>query len=206
MTSENLAQDVAYARSLAEEGRHAPLLGGAYLTFWGILNAIAFSGHWAVVEGRLDGLGTAGFAYIWIGYGVIAAIGMLLLRVRGRAKPGFATIGARAERALWMGAAIAIFAVVLGSLLRLFGTQDPTAPNAIFGAAFAIYAAALFGTAELSQHLWMKRFAWLSAGVAMTLCFFANDSWAYLYAAIGSLLVLAWPGIIMLKREPAAVE
>lgn len=84
-------------------------------------------------------------------------------------------------------------------------TDDPTAPNAIFGAAFAIYGAALFAVATLAELGWMRRFAWLAAGVALTLCLFANDNWAYLYAAIGSLLVLAWPGAILLKREPAAI-
>ena len=51
----------------------------------------------------------------------------------------------------------------------------------------------------------MRRFAWLSIGVALTLCLFANDDWAYLYAAIGSLHVLAWPGALLLKREPSAI-
>lgn len=205
MTRDELLQDLAYARTIAEEGRHAPLLGGSYLLFWGILNALAFSAHWAVLAGYLSGLGNPAFAYVWIGYGVIAGIGMTILRARTRTKPGLTTIGARAERAVWTGAAIALMAVVIGSIARMIATQDDTAPNAIFGAAFAIYGAALFATAMMSEQAWLKRFAWLAAAVALTLCLFANDNWAYLYAAIGSLLVLAWPGVILSKREPSAI-
>ena len=47
MTREEMLADLAYARTLAEEGRHAPLLGGPYLLFWGALNAVAFAAQFA---------------------------------------------------------------------------------------------------------------------------------------------------------------
>lgn len=205
MTREELLQDVAYARALAEEGRQAPLLGGSYLMFWGVLNAAAFIAHWSILTGYLPYLGGMIFAIVWGGYGLIAALGMFALRARACTKPGGNAVGTRAERAAWGGAGLALVAIVAGSLARMFMTQDPTAPNAIFGAAYAIYGATLFGVATLSGQTWMRGFAWLAFGVALTLCLFANDDWAYLYAAIGSLLVLAWPGALLLKREPAAI-
>jgi hypothetical protein len=206
MTREEMLDDLAYARSLAEEGRRAPLLGGAYLVFWGVLNAAAFAAHWAILSGILPFLGGAAFAVLWGGYGVIAAIGMLWLRQRTSGKPGLSSIGARAERAIWNGAAIALGAIVLGSIARMIMNEDPTAPNAIFGAAFALYGAALFGVAMLSEQIWLRAFAWLSVGVAGTLCLFVNEPWAYINAAVGSLLVLFIPGLILLRREPAALE
>lgn len=205
MTREELISDLSYARSLAEEGRHAPLLGGAYLMFWGVLNAIAFTAHWAALIERLPRFEGLIFPAIWVGYGLVAGIGSYALRQRVSEKPGHSAIGVRAERAIWGGAAMALLAIVLGSIARMIISGDTTAPNAIFGAAFAIYGAALFAVATLAEQGWMRRFAWLSVGVALTLCLFANDHWAYLYAAIGSLLVLAWPGAILLKREPSAI-
>jgi hypothetical protein len=206
MTREDVLQDLAYARSVAEEGRRAPLLGGAYLTFWGVLNALAFTGQWGILQGLLPFAGGLSFFLLWLGYGVVALIGMTLLRMRTRSKPGLTTIGARAERALWGGAAIALLAVVLGSIGRMAMTSDPAAPNVILGGAFALYGAALFGTASLSQHTWLRGFGWLSVSVALTLCLFANANWAYIVAAVGSLLGLTLPGLILLKREPAAIE
>jgi hypothetical protein len=205
MTRDEVLADIAYARTLAEEGRHAPLLGGSYLLFWGVLNAIAFAGQYVIVEGMLPEAGGAAFGVLWLGYGAVGLVGMMLLRMRTRDKPGAAAIGSRAERALWAGAAIAILAVALGSIARMFTTGDPNAPNAIFGAAFALYGAALFGTATLSEQTWLRAFGWLAVSIAGTLCLFANQSWAYVVAAIGSLLALGLPGLILLKREPSAI-
>jgi hypothetical protein len=205
LTREELLQDVSYARTLAEEGRHAPLLGGAYLTFWGALNAAAFTAHWAVLEGFLPFMDGAIFAAVWIAYGVVAGIGMFLLKQRIRQKPGLTSIGVRAEGAMWRGAALAIMAIVVGSIVRMIISDDPTAPNAIFGAAFALYGAALFGTAKLSQQDWLTAFAYVSFAVAGVLCLFANQNWAYLTAAVGSLLVLLAPGLVLMRREPSAI-
>lgn len=205
MTRDEILQDLAYARTLAEEGRHAPLLGGAYLCFWGVLNAAAFTAHWSVLEGYLPYADGMAFAGVWIAYGAIAGIGMFLLSQRIRHKPGLTTIGVRAESAMWRGAALAILAVAIGSIVRMMIEGDSTAPNAIFGAAFALYGAALYGTAKLSQQTWLAAFAWLSFAVAGTLCLFANQNWAYLNAAVGSLLVLLAPGLVLLRREPSAV-
>jgi hypothetical protein len=106
---------------------------------------------------------------------------------------------------MWRGAALALLAIVLGSIARMIMSNDPTAPNAIFGAAFALYGAALFGTACLSQQAWLKAFAWLSFAVAGSLCLFANENWAYLNAAAGSLAVLFVPGLMLLRREPSPI-
>jgi hypothetical protein len=205
MTREEMLSDIAYARTLAEEGRHAPLLGGAYLVFWGVLNAIAFAVQFGIFQGLVPFMDGVSFGALWIGYGVVSTIGMILLRMRSRTKPGLTAIGTRAERALWSGAAIAVMAVVLGSIVRMIITNDPTAPNAILGAAFALYGAALFGTASLSEQTWLRGFGWLSVAVAVNVCMFADQNWVYVIASIGSLLALVWPGIILLRREPSAV-
>jgi hypothetical protein len=204
MTREELLQDVAYARAIAEEGRQAPLLGGPHLIFWGALNAAAFLAHWAGLNGYTAALGSLVFAAIWFCYGVVAMVGMSILRLRTLAKPGKTSIGAKAEQAVWAGAGIALLAIVIGAIGRMMLTQDPTAPNNIMGAGFAVYAAALFAVAALARQSWMRRFAWLSGGVALTLCLFANATWAYAFASGASLLVLAWPGLVLLKNEPAA--
>jgi len=205
MTRDEMLADLAYARSVAEEGRHTPLLGGAYLLFWGVVNAIAFSAQYAILEGYLPMAGGAAFAVLWMSYGAVAAIGMTLLRMRTRNKPGLTAIGTRAERALWTGAAIAVMAVVIGSIARMSISNDLSAPNAILGGAFALYGAALFGTATLSEQTWLRGFGWASVAVALNVCMFADQNWVYVLAAVGSLVALAIPGIILLKREPSAI-
>jgi hypothetical protein len=205
MTRDEMLADLAYARTLAEEGRNAPLLGGSYLVFWGVLNAIAFAAQFGIFQGFVPLLDGMSFGLLWLGYGAVAVVGMTLLRMRTRTKPGLTAIGTRAERALWSGAAIAVMAVVIGSIVRMIITNDPTAPNGILAAAFALYGAALFGTASLSDQTWLRGFGWLSVGVAANAAMFADQDWVYVIASVGSLLALAWPGIILLRREPSAI-
>jgi hypothetical protein len=87
----------------------------------------------------------------------------------------------------------------------MFISNDPSAPNAILGAAFALYGAALFGTASLSGQTWLRGFGWLSVAVAANAAMFADQNWVYVIASIGSLLALVWPGVILLRREPSAI-
>jgi hypothetical protein len=102
MTREEMLADLAYARTLAEEGRHAPLLGGAYLLFWGLLNAAAFAAQYAILEGALPHLAGASVAQC-------SGLAMASSRPSAwrfcacgpRSKPGLTAIGTRAERALW---------------------------------------------------------------------------------------------------------
>lgn len=205
MTREEMLGDLAYARTLAEEGRHAPLLGGGYLTLFGALNFCAFTAQWALLTGRLPALDGTAFAVLWVSYGVLSGIGIAGLRLRTRGKPGLSAIGVRAERAIWSGAAMALGAAAFGSIVRMLLSHDTDAPNAIFGAAFALYGAALYATSKLAQQSWMTNFAWLSITVAAVLCVFANEAWAYLVAAAGSVLVLLLPGWILMRREPSAI-
>jgi len=205
MTRDEVLADLAYARAVAEEGRKTPLLGGAYLLFWGLLNATAFALQYALLEGLLPVMDGMSFALLWGSYGIVAGLGMTLLRMRTRSKPGRASIGTRAEHALWSGAAIAVLAVVIGSIARMVSAGDVTAPNAILAAAFALYGAALFGTASLSEQTWLRGFGWLAVAVALNTAMFAHFNWVYVIAAIGSLLALCVPGLILLKREPAAI-
>lgn len=205
MTREELLDDLAYARTLAEEGRHAPLLGGAYLVFWGLLNLSAYLVHWGLLTQNLPRFGGASFAILWAGYGLIAGLGMTLLIRRIRDKPGKSAIGVRAERAIWSGVGVAMFAIVAGCLGRMALDGDPLAANGILGPAFALFSVALTAIASMAGEKWLRMFAALSFVAAATLGLFANEPWAYLLAAAASVSVLAAPGFMLLRREPSAL-
>ena len=44
-------EDLAYLRSVTEQARSAPLLGGRFLVMWGILLSGAYACHWAIMSG-----------------------------------------------------------------------------------------------------------------------------------------------------------
>lgn len=205
MTREKLASDLAYVRTLAEEGRHAPLLGGSFLLFWGLLNLTAYSAHWAVLTGVLPGGDGGGFAAVWISYGVIAGVGSALLGARVNDKPGQSAIGVRTEGAIWRGVQIGIGVVAIGCIGRMLIEADVAAPNNIMAPAFALFGAALTATGMLAREKWLTAFGALSFAFAAAAGLFANAAWIYLLAAAASAVVLAWPGFILLRREPSAV-
>ena len=46
-----LTDDLAYVREIAESGASAPLLGGRFLAWWGLLATGAYLGHYAIIKG-----------------------------------------------------------------------------------------------------------------------------------------------------------
>lgn len=201
MRREEMLQDLAYARSLAEEGRHAPLIGGAYFVLFGVLLTICHTLHWAALS-ELAPFDSRGIGLIWAGFAVLAVPGALLLALRVRKLPGSSAIPNRVDRHIWQGVAFAITAVALGAILRMFTAADYTAPDVIVAAGFSLYGVALYATGTIGGHTWLRPFAFLSWGVSFTLFYFLHSPWTYLFAAIASVAVLALPGVIMIGREP----
>jgi hypothetical protein len=202
VTREELIQDLAYARTLAEEGRQTPLIGGSYLVLFGVLLAIAYGAQYAGLAGMLprDQIG-----FIWIGFGACALIGSLALTFHTRGRPGASSLSNRADRAIWQGVACAIMFVVFGAVLRGVLYDDYTATSGIMAAGFGLYGVALYATATVSGHMWLRRVAWLSWSVSFTLWLFLGENWAYLAASIGAVLVLLIPGLILMRSEPSKV-
>ncbi len=205
MTRDELASDLAYVRAMAEEGRHAPLLGGSHFLFWGVLNAVTYLLHWALLQGFIALERGLAFPLLWGGFGVIAAIGMTTLRGRMSDKPGKSSLGVRAERAIWAGVSVAIVIIALGCIARMAIEGDPLAPNNIMAPVLALFGTALTATAMLAREDWLKLFALIAYAFALVIGAFANAAWAYPVAAVANFIVLAIPGIVLLRREPAAI-
>jgi len=197
-----MLDDLAYARSLAEEGRHAPLIGGSYLVLFGVLLTVCYGLQWAVLSGVLAAP-TSFIGLGWIVFSVVAFAGSLLLGRRVRKLPGGAAIPNRVDRAVWHGVIAALFAVVAGTIVRGVMQADYTAPNAIVASGFGLYGVALYVTSTVGGHAWVRSFAlmsWVTSGV---LWFFVTNPVLYLLAAGASVIVLIAPGVIMMRREPA---
>lgn len=204
MTREEMLSDLAYARTLAEEGRQAPLIGGSYLVLFGVLLTVCYGAQWAAMAGLLA-VPSNFIGLMWIGFGVAAFIGTFALSRRVRALPGGTSISNRVDRAVWQGAVIAIMAVVAGSILRMTVSGDYTAPNAIVASGFGLYGVALYASASLSGQAWLRTFAFIAFGVSAAIWFYLNQPWTYLFAAIGAVAVLIVPGFLMMQREPKTI-
>ncbi len=203
MSPHDLADDLAYVRTIAEEGRQAPLLGGSFLSFWGVLNAVAWALQWGLVTGRLMPDPDWEFAILWAIYGTIAGVGMSLLGGRIRHLPGRSSVGNLVEALAWMSVGIGIGAIAAGAIGRMILTGDTLSVDVIPPAAFALYGAALLTTAMVSQQVWLRGFAVMAFITATILGVYLHADWFYLAGSAASLAVLLVPGLILLRKEPS---
>jgi hypothetical protein len=204
MSPREIAEDLDYVRTLAEEGRHAPLLGGSFLIFWGLLNATAWGIQWGLVNRLLVADPDWHFAALWMAYGIAAGVGSSILGARVRALPGRSSLGNRVESAAWAGSGIGTGAVVVGAIGHMvLGGGGPTAPDVIMPAAFALYGSALLITSIVSKEKWL---GWAAAGsfvLASILGIYLSAPWFYLVGALGALATLLAPGLVLLRKEPS---
>jgi hypothetical protein len=100
---------------------------------------------------------------------------------------------------------MALGAVVIGCIGRMAFEDDPLAPNGIMAPALALFGVALAATSRMTREKWLGLFAMVAFAAAAALGVFANMAWAYLGGAAANVIVLAIPGLILLRREPSAL-
>lgn len=200
-TAQPTEDDIRYVRQLAESGAHAPLLGGRFTAWWGLLLTAAYVAHHLALSGAI-GDGKSIFGMIWLGFSLLGVAGQLLL-VRGMPdKAGAGSAGNRASRSVWLAGAMAIGSMFIGTAVAASTGAGPAAFDWIVPVAFAVYACALIVTGSLG-----KNSVTLAAGagaVAMVGLFTALilSPDRYLVAAAGVFLTVLVPGLLLLKAEP----
>ncbi len=195
--------DLEYLRSIAESGHRAPLLGGRFFIWWGVLAAIALLVHWSIISGKLP-IPVSMLGLIWLAYGVIGVTGTRFLARGVRGKPGAGAAGNRAERAVWGAVTAAIFAYAIGAAITFaMGRGHPILFDTIPLVAFIGYGISFSVTAALGGPGWMKPLAWLAWLAAAGGLYFAGTPELYLYASGVVLLLALVPGLVTLRQEPA---
>ncbi len=203
----DLASEVAYVKSLAEEGRNAPLVGGVHYVIWGVAMAAAA----LATYGRSAGLVTwpfVGGVWFWaaslgIGWAASFAIG-----ARETAKPGALTIGNQTARAAWLGIGVFMSLFWIASMLfegrlKAAGVEPRFLYGLMFPLAFGLYGVAFFATAIAARLDWMRGIAAASWIFSIAALYFLGDARQFLVGAAGSLICAALPGIILIRHEPS---
>jgi hypothetical protein len=196
-------EELARLRAIAEEGRHAPLLGGRHLILWGSAMTVALLINWAVVERHLPWPGYV-LAFSWFGIAFLAWVASVSLGRHEADRKGALTTGNRTERAVWILAggfltllAVAIFvrALLVGGAeaWRLFQMMPP--------AGFGAYAVAIGASATAGHDRGALPFAWAALAFCAVTTLLAGTSVQYLAAAVGLLLVSTAYGLRLLRAE-----
>ncbi|HYJ81254.1 MAG TPA: hypothetical protein VEW26_00200 [Allosphingosinicella sp.] len=199
--AESAHEDLSYVRRLAESGAHAPLLGGRFMAWWGLLLATAYVAHHFALAGTI-GDGSRIFAIIWIGFSTLGIAGQLVLARSMPAKAGAGSAGNRASRTIWVAAAAAIGSMVAGCAVASGMGAGPATFDWIVPVAFAVYACALIVTGSLARN--QPTFAAGVGAVIMVGLFTALilSPDRYLIAAAGVALTVLLPGLVLLRAEP----
>lgn len=205
MEKPSLADDIAFARALAEEGAVAPSLSGRYAVMWSVLGCIAFTAHWAVVR-QIIPVAPYAVGLIWLTMMVLGSVGSVLLTMSLRSKPGRSTAGNKAEAAGWPIVSIAIFGIAIAIAISVsFRGQSPILFDMIIPIAFAFYAvmtalsAKLFGTPAAQWRVV------LSLALAFVSTALVGLPEIYLLAAAGIIVTQLIPGFAAVRAEPKAI-
>ena len=194
-------EDLAYVRHLAESGARAPLIGGRFMAWWGLLVAVAYVAHHLALRGAI-GDGESIFALIWASFGVAGVAGQLVLKRSMPAKSGAGSAGNRASFVAWMTAACAIASMVAGTAIAAQTGAGPATFDWIVPVAFAVYANALIVTGSLAgSRICVAAGAGAVVMVGLFTALILHPD-RYLLAAAGVAATVLLPGLLLLRNEP----
>lgn len=205
MNQQNLTEDLAFVRQMAEEGASAPCLSGRFSVWWGSLVTLALLTHWATLRGLVP-IEPQWIGAIWVVMAVVGLIGSSLLGRSLRHKPGGSAPGNRASASVWpvSTAAIFLYATAIG-----FAVAFRDAPSILFDTiiplTFAIYAVMRATGAVLFRN----RASWTLVLVALAIVavsmYLVGRPEVYLIAALGVVMTQILPGIMGLRAEPNSI-
>ncbi|MCA8887896.1 MAG: hypothetical protein KDA46_03635 [Parvularculaceae bacterium] len=204
----DLAGELAYVRSLAEEGRNAPLVGGVLYVIWGGVvgvSALISYLHAAGIIGVASFVG--GWTY-WLGALSLGwALTFYFVRRTGL-KPGAMTVGNKTAGAAWLGVGIFLMVfwvslMVLHDNFSEYGIKPYVLFSLMFPVAFGVYGIAFFATAAAAQLNWMRGFAIAAWIFSVASLYYFGDVRQPLIGALGSFCCALLPGLILMRQEPS---
>jgi len=197
------AADIAYVRQLAESGARAPLVGGRFMAWWGLMVSIAYTAHHLALKGMIGDGGTV-FAFIWIGFAISGTLGQFMLARSMPAKAGAGSAGNRASHTVWAAGAFAIASMVVGCVIAVRTGAGPATFDWIVPVAFAVYACALIVTGSLAGERIAVVAGYGAVAMVGLLTALILHPDRYLLAAGGVAATVLLPGLLLMLREPRA--
>ena len=204
-TAQASTDDIAYVRQLAESGARAPLIGGRFMAWWGLLVTVAWTAHHFALNGAFGDSGSK-YAMIWIAFGLVGGLGQMLLGRSMPAKAGAGSAGNRAARAAWVAAAGAILSMVVGAVIGVNTGQGYATFDWIAPVAFAVYACAQIVSGALAGNRTVTAAGVVAVVMVGLFTAIIQHPDRYLAAAAGAALSVLIPGLLLMRAEPKAED
>lgn len=200
----SVQDDIAYMRSLAQEGRNTPLLCGSVLVAAAFIFGSATIGQWAMQTGVLSVSPWAPL-WLWIGAGVLFSAVLTVLIRRMEIKPGARSPVNRAVGAAWSAVGLGIFAMWLAFMAIGFTSGDWAIMRAMPIVVFTAYGSAWMVAGSMTCTRWMNWVALAAFAGAVLLGAFADSAWGYLVFTGLMVVVALIPGLALMRQEPSDV-
>ena len=187
--SDNPRATLAQMKTLAEEGRDAPLINGYLYVLWGGLIGTAALLSFFNISSILK-LGATGSYLIWIGAIVAGWILSFVYGPKASRKRGASTIGNRTAQAVWFAVGISTtgtwFTIMfIHDNFTNLGVPPYFLFQIMFPLAFMLYGVAFFATASAARVAWLRWVAvgaWVFAWASLMLM---GSAYQMLLAALG---------------------
>jgi hypothetical protein len=198
-STQDVHDDIAFMRALAEDGRAGPLFGGSILFAGGFLFGLTSLTVWAALRGLIPG--GQNIHILWFIAALLFFVALFFLKSRIPARGGSSRSAGQAWSALgWASSAIIVSLLVMG-----FRSRDPLLGEAIAPVMLGIYGAGWAVASMMTQQRWLMGVALGAFAMALTIAWFATDmALVYLLYGIGLLLLGALPGLILMRQARRA--
>jgi hypothetical protein len=198
--NQTLREDIAFMRSLAEEGRAGSLAGGSILMCAGLIYAVAAL---VTAYAEANGLITNGvfFPIVWFGATALFLLCLFFLKSGMPAKTG----APRGASLAWTGAGWSIFVIVIALMLMSYRANAWWLMAACAPMILAIYGGCWFVAAAVSKLRWLYGVAFGSFLMAGVTAWYAQQPTSQFLAYAAALLaLLALPGYLLTRQAQSA--
>ena len=206
MTKTEMLENIDFVKTLAEEGRNAPLLGGWIGLWWGFLLIATLFVHYLALIGKgplaIEMIGLA-----WVSFGIIGGIGSVVLGRRLQKQPGASSMINRVATALWTGNTILLFTYGISAGFSAgLGHISFEIMDTMMPLAFGLYGLTAFVLTRIGGARWQLIPALISLAFVPFSLFLLGKPELYLLAIVVVLCTIIIPDIIHIRNEPKAVK
>lgn len=197
--NQNLSDDIAFMRSLAEAGRDRPMVGGSILLAAGAIYGAASLAVWALMmTGALENWMYAG-AFLSATVVYLIALVSLLRGIPRDGSPYQIATGVA-----WSAVGWAIFVIGISLGIVTWRLQIPNLMSVFPCILMALYGSAWLVAATLMRQSWMRAVAGGAFLTAVAAAWYVDQPMMWLLFGLGLLALLAAPGLVLMRQAKRA--
>ena len=197
MIDDQVRQDIAFIRRAVEEGGAYATAGSPDMLVWGVAVALGYLGTYAFIRGWSP-IAPHGLWAVCLGAGWLYSLRRIVVGPQGRPARGPM---AQALAMLWFGCGVFMTTLVIAAM------ASGAAREGWFDAVVAgVLGIGFFASASLSNLPWLRWIAvlWWAGEIAL-FALRLNPAVRLPLAAVLMLVLLAGPGLLLLRRRHARV-